>query len=267
VEALIKLVKPLILILTICAGISFNVELDTRDPKSIPFVGMETKYCFEIHASGWSLPGGGFLFLKYLTVKDSTWSANVSFRLYLDPFTGTENASMIEEAETRRIFVNTTGTRYVASVFFLLFDPSENATNRTPIWVFPEDLVQGNLVVIGAYDFEVQSTQTIETIGKKLTIWKLHFEEAGTIFRNYTALYESTTGLLINGEFGISEDSSRYRGTLRLEETNVVFEQSSFLRRHLRIIVPVLFGVGITGTAFIYTYRRRVEIEGGLDAD
>ncbi|MFX0210225.1 MAG: hypothetical protein ACFFDT_29870, partial [Candidatus Hodarchaeota archaeon] len=66
-------------------------------------------------------------------------------------------------------------------------------------------------------------------------------------------------------EFIISEDSSTYKGTLRLEETNVVFEPISFLRRNLRIILPILFGIGVTGTAFLYTTRRKIEIEGGLD--
>jgi len=226
---------------------------------------MEVQYSFEIRASGWSLPGGGFLSLRYLVAKDSIIFGNVSFRLYLDPFTGTENATLVENKETRTIFVNTTDTRYVASVFFLLFDPSEKATNYTPIWVFPETLEQGNSTIIGAYQFEVQESQQIETIGKKLTVWKLHFEGGENIFRNYTALYESNTGLLINGEFTISEDSSTYKGTLRLEETNVVFEPISFLRRNLRIILPILFGIGVTGTAFLYTARRKIEIEGGLD--
>ena len=268
-EALIKTVTPLILILAICVGL-FIPGLNNQGPDIIPFVGMEVRYSFELRASGWALPGGGFLSLKYLDVIEQTFFANVSFKLYLDPFTGTENASMIVDATTRYIFVNTTETRYVAAAFFLLFDPDDNTKNRTPIWVFPEALQEGNLITIGAYNFTVQRAQTIETIGKKLNTWLLqfeHFEETTSLLRNYTTLYEANTGLLISGEFALLEDSSSYHGTLRLEETNVVFEKSSFLKRHLRIIVPLLFGGSIISIAVFYTHRRRVEIEGGLDAD
>ncbi len=265
-DTLIKTVKPFLLTLTICIGI-FSATPNNQGIDSIPFVGMEVRYGFELQASGWALPGGGFLYLKYLETIEHTFFAIISFRLYLDPFTGTENATMIEDVQTRRIFVNTTGTRYVAGAFFLLFDPKENATNRTPIWVFPGELREGNVIIIGAYNFTVQNAQKIESIEKKILVRRVHFEEAGEIFRNYTALYESNTGLLISGNFVVLEDSSRYQGTLRLEETNVVFEQISFLRRNLRIILPVLFGVGIIVTAFIYTQRRKVEIDGGLDAD
>ena len=265
-DALIKTAKPFLLILAICIGL-FSATSNNRGADSIPYVGMEVRYGFELQASGWALPGGGFLYLKYLDTTEQTFFANISFRLYLDPFTGTENATMIEDAQTRRIFVNTTGTRYVAGAFFLLFDPKENATNRTPIWVFPDELREGNTISIGAYNFTVQNAQKIEAVEKKLNVRRVHFEETGEILRNYTALYESNTGLLISGDFVVLEDSSRYKGTLRLEETNVVFEQISFLRRSLRIILPVLFGASIIGTAFIYTRRRRIEIEGGLDAD
>ncbi|MFQ6125137.1 MAG: hypothetical protein ACE5R6_11120 [Candidatus Heimdallarchaeota archaeon] len=263
---MIKTAKPFLLTLAICSGL-FNAPLNNRGTDSIPFVGMEVRYGFELQVSGWALPGGGFLYLKYQDSTEQAFFANVSFRLYLDPFTGTENATMIEDARTRRIFVNTTGTRYVAGAFFLLFDPKENATNRTPIWVFPDELREGNMITIGAYNFTVQNAQNIEAVEKNLQCFRVHFEKAGEIFRNYTALYESNTGLLISGDFIVSEDSSRNHGTLRLEETNIAFEQISFLRRNLRIILPVLFGAGIIGTAFIYIRRRRIEIEGGLDAD
>ena len=262
-----KHVKPLILILTICTGFSCQVDLGTGEEHPIPFVGMYIKYGFELQASGWALPGGGFMSLAYYAAQDSLYFANVSFRVYLDPFTGTENASMIEDATNRHVMVDTSGTRYVANIFHLLFDPSENATNYTPMWVYPQDLKQNMLVSLGAYDFEVLNSQEIETIGKKLNTWKLHYEESNGIMRNYTTLFESSTGLLINGEFVVTEDSSTYRGTLRLEDTNIIFEEISFLKQNLRFIIPGLFGVGLTIITLIYSLRKKIEIKGGLDTD
>ncbi len=266
-DALNKHVKPLILILTICTGFSCQVNLGTGEEHPIPFVGMYIKYGFELQASGWALPGGGFMSIAYYAAQESHYFANVSFRVYLDPFTGTENASMVEDATNRQVVVDTSGTRYVANVFHLLFDSSENATNYTPMWVYPQDLKQNMLVTLGAFDFEVQTSQEIETIGKKLNTWKLHYEETNEIIRNYTTLFESSTGLLINGEFVVTEDSSTYRGTLRLEDTNIIFEESSFLRQNLRFIIPGLFGMGLIIMTLIYTLRKKIEIKGGLDTD
>ena len=218
---------------------SFSDKSEDITSHPIPFNGFFLEYNLKFKINQLPLPIVNFSVLYSNFNNEFTTPSGLNYdflikiisksKTLIDVGINAENASFFENSTTRDFFLNSSEGLFIDRILTLTYDPGENASNWTPFWILPDNIVNNESFTYPIYNFQMELAFTsnldvgeFPLFNENHIVWIFQITQTENrsnkfLEHDISLIYDSISGLLIKGLLNTNLTENNIKNTYLLD--------------------------------------------------